>query len=142
MQVKGMLCGMTHELKRILFVEDDSDIQMVARLALEAVGGYNVQVCNNGNEALEVAPSYAADLILLDVMMPGLDGPDTLRVLRTMPAVAATPILFMTARIQPGEIAEYQQLGAIDVIAKPFDPMLLAATIQEIWTKYHERQCS
>ncbi len=126
-------------LKRILFVEDDIDIQAVARMALEALGGFDVCVCNDGIEALAVAPTYHADLILLDVMMPGMDGPDTLRNLRGLPETATTPVIFMTARVQPGEVSQYQALGAIDVIAKPFDPMLLSLTITEIWTKYHER---
>lgn len=121
------------ELKRILYVEDEPDIQAVAKLALEAVGGFELQVCSSGEEALACVISYAPDLFLLDVMMPGLDGPDTFRALQKLPEVADVPAIFMTAKVQPTEVAEYKALGALDVIAKPFDPMTLSDKIREIW---------
>jgi two-component system, OmpR family, response regulator len=114
-------------------VEDEPDIQMVARLALEALGGYTVEICSTGNEALERAPAFQPQLILLDVMMPGMDGPTTLRNLRGLPQFSATPIIFMTAKVQPNEVAEYKAIGALDVIPKPFDPMTLASQVQAIW---------
>jgi len=120
-------------LQRILYVEDEPDIQMVARIALETVGGFQLLVCSSGQEALAAAPAFAPDLILLDVMMPGLDGPATLSALRQLPAFEATPVVFMTAKVQAGEVARYRQLGALDVIAKPFDPMMLAAKVRGIW---------
>lgn len=121
------------ELKRILYVEDEPDIQAVAKLALEAVGGFDLQVCSSGEEALACAISYAPDLFLLDVMMPGLDGPDTFRALQKIPELADVPAIFMTAKVQPNEVAEYKTLGALDVIAKPFDPMTLSDQIRKIW---------
>lgn len=124
-------------LKRLLFVEDEPDIQVVARLALEAVGGFQVVICSSGKEALGKAPDFGPDLILLDVMMPGMDGPSTLLALREQPNTAATPVIFMTAKVQPYEVAEYKRLGALDVIAKPFDPMQLSATINSIWNRAH-----
>jgi CheY-like chemotaxis protein len=124
---------MNKPLKRILFVEDESDIRTVARMALEAVGGYTVLACASGHEAISAAPSAAADLILLDVMMPGLDGPSTLAELRKIPATAQTPVIFMTAKVQPAEVAQYRALGALDVVAKPFDPMAVSAEIERIW---------
>jgi len=127
----------TPPLNRILFVEDDPDIQAVGQLALEAVGGFKVTTCSSGGEALTVAPTFAPDLILLDVMMPGMDGPETLRQLRTLAATRNTPVVFMTAKVQRHEVAQYLALGAVNVIAKPFDPMTLAATIREIWTTYY-----
>lgn len=127
------------ELKRILLVEDEPDIQTVAKLALEALGGYTIEICSSGHEALEKAPTFSPDLILLDVMMPKMDGPDTLRALRNVPGTSKTPMLFMTAKVQPHEVAEYQALGAIDVIAKPFDPMALASNLKEIWEQYHKK---
>lgn len=126
-------------LNRILLIEDDADIQAVARLALQALGGFTVQVCGSGPEALALAPGFAPDLILLDVMMPGMDGPTTLAALRELPALAATPVMFMTAKVQPAEIAHYKVLGALDVIAKPFDPMSLATTVSALWNQHHER---
>jgi two-component system, OmpR family, response regulator len=121
-------------LERILYVEDEADIRVVAKMALEAVGGFSVLACSGGGEAITAAPTAAADLILLDVMMPGMDGPATLRALRGIPATCATPVIFMTAKVQAAEIAEYRAMGALDVVAKPFDPMGVSAEIQRIWS--------
>ncbi len=130
------------ELSRILLVEDDLDIQMVARLALEDLGGLSVEICSSGFAALEKAPRFHPDLILLDVMMPELDGPGTFQALSRIPEVADTPVVFMTARARLGEVEEYRRLGALDVIVKPFDPMKLAETVHQIWRRYHaEREC-
>jgi two-component system OmpR family response regulator len=120
-------------LCRILYVEDEPDIRAVAKMALEAVGGFSVIACACGEEALGAAPGAGADLLLLDVMMPGMDGPSTLRALRDIPATAHTPVIFMTAKVQAAEVAQYKGLGALEVIPKPFDPMELSAQIQRIW---------
>jgi len=131
------LSGMTHEtmeasaLRRILFVEDDPDIQVVATMALESLGGFSVLACASGVEALSRFDEFAPDLVLLDVMMPGMDGPETLAELRRLPS--GVPVIFMTARVQGHEILRYRELGAADVIAKPFDPMTLADTVRTIW---------
>lgn len=119
------------KLERILCVEDEPDIQAVARLALEIVGGFQVMICAGGEEALERVRAFAPDLILLDVMMPGMDGPATLRRLRADPATSAIPVVFLTAKMQASEIAHYRALGALDVIGKPFDPMVLAARLRQ-----------
>ncbi|MHB1198619.1 MAG: response regulator [Polaromonas sp.] len=124
---------MPQPLCRILYVEDEPDIRMVARMALEAVGGFTVIACVSGQEALDAAPEARADLLLLDVMMPGMDGPGTLKALREIPATAHTPVIFMTAKVQTTEVALYKGLGALEVIPKPFDPMELSAQIQRIW---------
>jgi CheY-like chemotaxis protein len=126
-------------LVRILYVEDEPDIQAVARLALEGVGGFTVRMCGSGQEAIEAAPVFAPDLIVLDVMMPGLGGVATLEALRRVPETQETPVVFMTAKIQPHEVTQYRRLGAADVVAKPFEPMTLAAALREIWTRHHER---
>jgi CheY-like chemotaxis protein len=120
-------------LQKILFVEDDPDIQTVARMALETFGGFTVLACSSGTEALERVEGFVPDLILLDVMMPGMDGPSTLKLLRKIPTAAETPVVFMTARVQAHEVARYRALGAKDVIAKPFDPLTLADTVRTIW---------
>ncbi|MDO8719087.1 MAG: response regulator [Polaromonas sp.] len=124
---------MPSSLCRILYVEDEPDIRAVAQMALEAVGGFAVIACASGQEALSAAPGAGADLLLLDVMMPGMDGPSTLRALREMPATAHTPVIFMTAKVQAAEVAQYKALGALEVIPKPFDPMEISAQIRRIW---------
>jgi CheY-like chemotaxis protein len=125
-------------LTRILLVEDDPDIQTVACLALKAVGGFTVEVCSSGSEAIQKAPIFAPDLILLDVMMPGMDGMTTLKALRELPPTFSTPVIFLTAKVQTHEVVYYKQLGVLDVIAKPFDPMTLSATLHRMWSKYHD----
>ena len=120
-------------LKKILMVEDDLDIQAIAGLALETLGGFEVLACSRGADALARAPAFAPDLIVLDVMMPGMDGPTTYAALRRLPATAATPVVFMTARAQRHEVAAYLDLGAADVIRKPFDPMRLPERLAAIW---------
>lgn len=124
---------MVTPLQRILLVEDEADIQIITKLALEAIGRFTVQVCSSGKEALHSAPGFGPDLILLDVMMPGMDGPTTLQELRKLPPLAATPVIFMTAKVQRQEVEQYKAMGAMEVIAKPFDPMMLAQNIQTIW---------
>lgn len=127
----------TPPLTRILFVEDDPDIQTVAHLGLKAVGGFTVEICSSGREAVEAAPTFAPDLILLDVMMPGMDGISTLKALRELLPTADTPVIFLTAKVQTHEVAYYKQLGVLDVIAKPFDPMTLSTTLNRLWLQYH-----
>ena len=123
-------------LKRILYAEDEPLIQAVAKLALEKVGGFDVLICSSGAEALEKIVSFAPDLVLLDVVMPGMTGPATLQRLRQDPTTADIPVVFLTANALPSEIAHYMGLGAIDVVAKPFNPMTLAAQIKLIWDKH------
>lgn len=122
-----------NELQRVLYVEDDPDIQMVAQMALEVVGGLTLRTCSSGQEAVQAAASFHPDLILLDVMMPGMDGPATLAELRKLPATASTPVVFMTAKVQTAEVTHYKSLGAVGVIAKPFDPMELPQQVRQLW---------
>lgn len=124
------------QLERILCVEDEADIQAVIQVALEMVGGFQVKLCDTGQAALDAVVPFGAELILLDVMMPGMDGPSTLRALRARPETAAIPVIFMTARVQPVEVAEFMVLGALAVIAKPFDPMTLAREIEALWQQH------
>jgi diguanylate cyclase (GGDEF)-like protein len=123
-------------LKRILMAEDDQDIRLIAQMALEAMGSYTVRMCSCGAEALEAAPGFQPNLIILDVMMPNGDGPSTLQALRALPQFAKTPIVFLTARAQPSDLVEYEALGVFHVIPKPFDPIQLSATIEEIWKRH------
>ncbi len=127
---------MNQTLQRILYVEDEQDIQEIAKLALEAVGGFTVKICSSGQAAVEVVTGFEPDLILLDVMMPGMDGPTTFEKLRKIPGVELLPVIFMTAKVLPQEVARYKEMGVLDVIPKPFDPMTLSATINSIWGKF------
>ena len=124
-------------LEKILIVEDDPDIQTVARMALEAIGGFTVETSDSGKEALKNAPAFEPDLILLDVMMPEMDGPTTLTEMRAIPTLEATPVVFCTAKAMPSELEQYKALGSAGVIAKPFDPMTLADQVREIWNRHH-----
>lgn len=108
------------ELSRVLYVEDEPDIRAVAKLAMEAVGGFDVLVCENGEEAVQKSVAFAPQMILLDVMMPIMDGPATLKALRQIPELADVPVAFMTAKVQPHEIEQFKSLGAVGVIPKPF----------------------
>lgn len=126
---------MSKPLERILYAEDEPDIQEVAALALEALGGFTLKICSTGKEALLAATDFKPDLLLFDVMMPTMDGPSALQEIRKLPGFKTIPAIFMTAKVQPQEVAEYLALGAADVIAKPFDPMILAQTIRDIWEK-------
>jgi CheY-like chemotaxis protein len=115
---------------RVLHVDDEPDIREVVEISLGLDPNFAVRGCASGSEALAAAADWSPDLILLDVMMPGMDGPATLRHLRQSPDTAAIPIVFMTARAQPRELEHFVSLGAEGVIAKPFDPMTLAASVR------------
>lgn len=125
-------------LQRVLYIEDDEDIQAIVRVALEDVGGLTLQVCTGGREALRALPAFAPDLVLLDVMMPGMDGPETLRALRELPGCAGLPAVFITARAQPSDIARYQGQGVLGVIVKPFQAIRLAQQLRDMWRAYLE----
>lgn len=121
------------ELKKILYVEDEPDIQAVAKISLESVGGFEVIICSDGIEAIKNMESCSPDMVLLDVMMPGMDGLSTLKEMKSKGLVDNIPVVFMTAKVQPKEMELYTNAGAVDVIAKPFDPMTLPDTIRKIW---------
>jgi CheY-like chemotaxis protein len=125
-------------LQHILYVEDDPDIHAVTRIALEAVGGFTLCGCHSGQKAIEaMTTGFPADVMLLDVMMPDMDGPTTLARLRELPPAADIPVIFMTAKVQAAEVAWYKSLGALGVIAKPFDPMRLAQQVRQLWDEAH-----
>jgi len=115
---------------RILNVDDDPDIREVAELSLGLDPDFEVRGCASGMEALAIAAAWTPFLILLDAVMPGMDGPTTLMHLRENPATADIPVLFMTARAQSHEVAHFISLGARGVISKPFDPMTLAFQVR------------
>lgn len=115
---------------RILHVDDEPDIREVVDLSLGLNPDFEVRACSSGAEAITVAAEWSPLVILLDVMMPGMDGPTTLTQLRKNPQTSAIPVIFMTARAQTREVEHFIALGAQGVISKPFDPMMLAVTVQ------------
>ena len=121
-------------LKKILCVEDEEDIRLILQLALEDVGGFDVAIYDSGKKALKAVESFRPDLILLDVMMPEMDGFATLNALQQLPIAHNIPVVFLTARAQASEIENYKKLkGIVDVIVKPFDPVALADNIKQLW---------
>ena len=128
---------MTATLQRILYIEDDDDIAAVAKLTLQSLGKFDVRHFTSGQDAITAYAVVAPHLILVDVMMPELDGPATVTQLKQIHGPACAPFIFMTARAQPSEQDHYRALGALDVIVKPFNPMTLCQKIQEIWDQKH-----
>jgi CheY-like chemotaxis protein len=121
-----------------MLVEDDPDVQIVASMSLTDIGGFEVLVCGSGAEALEAAPRFSPDLILMDVMMPGGDGPSIVPKLLAVPETCKTPVVFLTARVQPADLARYREVGCLDVIPKPFDPSALPDLLKAIWARQDE----
>ncbi|WP_109465575.1 response regulator [Albibacillus kandeliae] len=116
-------------MMRLLHVEDDEDIREVAKMALELSGQFEVMQCPSGEDALEKAPQFKPEILLLDVMMPGMSGPTTLQKLREIKGLETTPAIFMTARAQPAEVEELKAMSALTVVVKPFDPITLGDQI-------------
>ncbi len=124
------------DLQRVLHVEDDPSIRMVTVVALEKVGKLQVLSCESGQQALEKAPAYDPQVLLFDVMMPLMDGPTVLEEMRKKLDLGGRLVLFMTAKVQQKELEHYRSIGAFGVIIKPFDPMTLAAQIQQHWARF------
>jgi CheY-like chemotaxis protein len=110
-------------------IDDEEDIREVAKLSLEMVGGYEVLLARSGAEGLAMAQAEIPDTILLDVMMPEMDGPSTFRKLQEIPATRKIPVIFITAKVQAADQRRFKDLGVTSVIAKPFDPVKLASQV-------------
>src|SRR5574344_1182251 len=121
------------ELKKIIYAEDEPDLQTVVEMTVQAMSDFEMKICDNGKILLECVEEYSPDLIMLDVMMPELDGPSTFNKLKEMEKLKNVPVIFMTAKAQVHEVEHFKSLGAIGVITKPFDPMTLCEEIQNIW---------
>ncbi len=115
---------------KVLIIDDEDDIRRIAKLALGRVGGMEVVDASSGREGLRRAEAEPPDVILLDVMMPGLDGPSTLAALRSNTKTASIPVVFLTAKAMPSEMERLRDLGAKDVLTKPFDPLTLAQQLR------------
>lgn len=124
---------MTKQLEKVLHVEDEPDIRTIAKVALERLGGLTVESCESGAVALEAVHTFKPDLVLLDAMMPEMDGPDVLKRLRKDERTQNIPIIFMTAKAQAHEIEAYKSLGALDVITKPINPTTLHQQLKDVW---------
>jgi CheY-like chemotaxis protein len=118
---------------RVMSVEDDPDIRMILQFSLATVGGFEVLLCCGGEQALVTGPAFKPDLILLDVMMPGFSGPQTLAALRQQRPLQRVPVVFMTAKAMPDEVVSLLAFGATGVIVKPFDPMKLPQDVRMFW---------
>jgi CheY-like chemotaxis protein len=118
--------------RHVLLVDDDEAIRMVARLGLERVGGWSVATAASCEEALEAVDERWPDAVLLDVMMPGVDGPHTLGRLRDLDGGEQLPVVFLTAKLQPDEVARLRGLGVAGVLGKPFDPMALPGEVAQV----------
>ncbi len=123
------------DIKQVLLVDDDLNIRTLAQMGLEGLTDWKVELAGSGAEAVTKATEMQPDLIILDVMMPGMDGPTTLAELRKIESLAGTPVIFMTAKAQTHELELYQRMGAKGIITKPFDPMTLSDDIQGILSK-------
>ena len=121
------------ELKRILYAEDEPDVQTVVEIIIQSMSDYEIKICDNGERLLECVEDYNPDLILLDVMMPEMDGPTTFKNLQLNEKTKSIPVIFMTAKAQVHEVQLFQETGVIGVITKPFDPVALCSDIQKIW---------
>lgn len=127
---------MANTLKKIMVVEDDPDIQLITRLGLEICGSYDVLVCASGAEAVQAAQDYAPQLILLDMMMPGMDGFATLSALRGLPGLVTTPVIFLTANVHEQLRQDMLKRGALGVIFKPIEPQALVDQIHAFWQRF------
>jgi CheY-like chemotaxis protein len=119
--------------RRVMCVEDDADIRMILEFSLQRLGGYELCLCASGQEAIDRVAVFSPDLVLLDVMMPGLSGPQTLELLRKLPAMSGVPVVFLTAKAMLNEVEDLLQHGATGIIVKPFDPVKLPENVQFYW---------
>jgi len=117
---------------RILIIDDEDDIREVAALSLETIAGWDVAVASSGAQGLIRAAEYHPEAILLDVMMPGMDGPSTFRELRKNPLTSKIPVLLLTAKVQSNDQRRFADLGVSAVLFKPFDPLTLSAQISGV----------
>jgi len=119
-------------IARVMLVDDDPDIRFIAELSLSRIGGWEVVLASSGPEALVALEREQPDVLLLDMVMPGMDGAAVMRALQQDEALRGLPVIFLTGKAQDHELAQYLALGAAGLIEKPFDPMTLPALVTEI----------
>lgn len=125
---------MTKPLSKILYLEDDLHISEIALISLRDISSFDVLHCSSGQDAVDRYDSFAPDLLLFDVMLPDMDGPQTLEAIRSRNDGQSCPVVFMTAKAQTHEQQQYMDLGALSVIVKPFDAMMLGDQLNSIWS--------
>jgi CheY-like chemotaxis protein len=121
------------ELKRVMCVEDDPDIRLILKFSLERLGGFTLCLCSDGFDALDKVESFQPQLVLLDVMMPKLSGPQTLKKLRTLEVMRGVPVVFLTAKAMRNEVEALLEHGSTGIIVKPFDPVTLPKDVLIYW---------
>jgi len=126
-------------LQRILLADDEPDILEISRIALETVGGFEVSVCSSGKTLLERLPEFRPDLVIVDVLMPDMTGPEVFEEIRRRPEYDEVPVIYLTGVIQEEELEDLRETGVADIILKPFDPMTLADRINGVWKGSHGR---
>jgi DNA-binding response OmpR family regulator len=126
-------------LQRILLADDEPDILEISRIALETVGGFEVSVCSSGTKLLERLSEFKPDLVIVDVLMPDMTGPEVFEEIRRRPEFDAVPVIYLTGVIQVEELEDLRKTGVADVILKPFDPMTLADRVNGVWKGTHGR---
>jgi two-component system OmpR family response regulator len=120
-------------LNRICYVEDDEDIQRIVRMSLERIGKMTVEVVGDPLKAIDAITAFKPQLVMLDWMMPGMDGPTLFRKMKEVPATASLPVVFITAKAAAKELAELKELGAAGTVSKPFTPKELPVQLRAIW---------
>ncbi|HUQ74927.1 MAG TPA: response regulator [Burkholderiales bacterium] len=123
------------KLERICYVEDDEDIQRIVRMSLERVGKMTVEVVTDPMLAIAAITAFKPDMVMLDWMMPGMDGPTLFRKMKTDPQTASLPVVFITAKAAQRDMDELSSLGAVGTISKPFSPKDLPEQLRAIWAK-------
>lgn len=127
-------------LNKLIFVDDDEDLLKIAQYCLEDLSGTTIKYLRSGEATIQEALIFKPDLILMDVMMPKMDGIATVNAMRLLPTLAEIPVVFITAKVQKEELNHYYKLGILDVIIKPFDPLTLADTVRAIWNKHTDEK--
>jgi two-component system OmpR family response regulator len=123
----------TRPLEKVLYVEDDEDIQRIVRMSLERVGKMTIEIVSNSSQAIDRMKAFKPDLVMLDWMMPEMDGPTLFRAMQQDPEVASLPVIFITAKASPRELEELVRLGAKGTISKPFSPKDLPDQLRGLW---------
>lgn len=129
---------MGNQLQRVLYVEDDEDIAELTQVVLEEMGGFKILHCNNAQKAIDSLKEFKPQLALIDVMMPGMDGPTTLLEMRKKPEGQKMPVIFLTAKAQTHQQKQYLEMGASAVIMKPFGSADLCETMKKIWSEHQK----
>ena len=127
--------------ENILVVEDEADLRTIIQISLGQIGGFNVKLAGCGNEAINLLDTFTPDILVTDIMMPGMTGIELAKYFLTQEKYKNIPLVFMTAKMQVQEIESYQnEFTKCSIITKPFDPVALPQEIINCWEKFHGKQ--